>query len=468
MRFLSRMHSTGEAPCSVNMPYVLFLGVTASLGGMLFGFDLGIIAGAGPFLHLQFHLSDLELGLVYSALLFGCVAGSLAAGRIMETYGRRRLLIWVALLFLATSLMTGLAPGFAWIVSARFVGGLAVGAVSVASPVYIAEVSPPRIRGRMGAAYQMAITTGILIAYILDYGLRNTGPWNWRWMFMSGALPSIAFFLALLVAPETPRYLFKAGRTGEGESLLLRIMGPKEAMKEKAAIGASLLADAVAPQGLPKTYRRALLFSIGLALLVQISGINTVIDYAPVVLDSTGWKIDAALSSTFVIGAVNFLSTLVSFWTIDRFGRRPLYLAGSAGMAIAMTFATVALAARHGNGALLLASMVLFIAFFASCIGPVFWTVLPEIFPNRDRARCMVVPVVTQWMANAGIILLFPLAFHRLGRAPTFAFFACMSGLQAFFIFRYLPETKGRALEEIEALWRQNPNPRAPAKELGV
>jgi SP family arabinose:H+ symporter-like MFS transporter len=449
--------TTQHAAKYPNMPYIIFLGAAAALGGMMFGFDLAIIVGAGPFLVQHFGLGDLGLGWAYSSLLFGCVLGSVAAGRLTDYYGRQKMLLFVALLFLITSVATGIAPTFSLFIAARFAGGVAVGGVSVLSPMYIAEVSPPGIRGRMGATYQLSITAGILSSYCINYGLRNEGAWNWRWMFITGALPSVLFFVTLLRAPETPRFLFKIGKKAEGLALLARLMDPDEAAIEAAEIEASLAGPSAASEHLDiKPISRVLIISFVLAILVQVSGINTIIDYAPLVLRSAGWRIDAALFSTFVIGGINFAFTLISFWTIDRYGRKPLYIVGSLGMAVALFLVIAMLSAGRFNALLLLVLMALFIAFFASCIGPVFWTLVPEIFPNRIRGRAMVVPVVTQWVANAFVVLLFPLAFNRVGKLPTFAFLASMAALQALFTWRFLPETKGKTLEEIEDFWSQN------------
>ncbi len=442
---------------NANLPYVVFLGATAALGGMMFGFDLAIIVGAGPFLVQHFGLGDLGLGWAYSSLLFGCVLGSVVAGRLTDTYGRQRILLLVAILFILTSIATGIAPTFALLVAARFAGGIAVGGVSVLSPIYVAEVSPPAIRGRMGATYQLSITAGILMSYCINYWLRNQGAWNWRWMFITGTLPSVLFLVALLRAPETPRFLFKVGKKEEGIALLSRIMNPEEAAVEAAEIEASLadLSGAVEHSG-SSTLRRILAISFVLSILIHVSGIDTIIDYAPLLLKSAGWKIDAALISTFVIGGINFAFTLISFWTIDRYGRKPLYIVGSLGMASALILVIAELAAGRFDGGTLLGLMALFIAFFASCIGPVFWTLVPEIFPNKVRGRAMVVPVVTQWVTNAFVVLLFPLALNRLGKLPTFSFLALMAVLQAIFTWRFLPETKGKTLEEIEDYWNKD------------
>jgi MFS family permease len=411
---------------AVNLKYVIFLGATAALGGMMFGFDIAIIVGAGPFLVEHFGLSDLGLGWAYSSLLFGCVLGSIAAGRWTDIYGRQRLLVYVAALF----------------VIARFIGGIAVGGVSVLSPMYVAEVSPPAIRGRMGAMYQMSIAAGILISYCINYALRNAGEWNWRWMFLSGALPSVVFLATLWRAPETPRFLFQVRRNKEGRALLARIMNEEEAELEAAEIEASLVKPISAIQGdhNRKSLRRVL----------------AIIDYAPLILKSAGWKIDAALFSTFVIGGVNCLFTMISFWTIDRYGRKPLYITGSLGMAVSLLLLILCFAAGKLNPAAVLGLIGVFIAFFASCIGPVFWTLVPEIFPNGARGRAMTVPVVTQWIANAVVVLLFPLVFHRLGAEYTFTFLACMCALQAAFIWRFVPETKGKTLEQIEEQWQRS------------
>jgi SP family arabinose:H+ symporter-like MFS transporter len=312
------------------------------------------------------------------------------------------------------------------------------------------------MRGRMGAAYQMSITTGILISYCINYLLRNQGDWNWRWMFISGALPSAIFFLALLRAPETPCFLFKIGRKREGRELLARIMNAREATLEAAEIEASLAdSPALNTHTNSRTFRKILAISFVLAILVHVSGIDPIIDYTPLVLKTAGWKIDAALFSTFVIGGINFLFTLISFWTIDRYGRKILYIVGSTGMSIALLMVVIELARGRFDGGTLLVLMALFIAFFSSCIGPVFWTLVPEIFPNSARGRAMVVPVVTQWVTNALVVLLFPLALNRVGKLPTFAFLACMAAFQAFFAWRFLPETKGKSLEEIEAFLAQ-------------
>lgn len=443
---------------TINLRYVLFLAGTAAIGGLLFGFDIAIISGAGPFLIRQFGLGDLGLGLAFSSLLFGCVIGSAVAGRITDRYGRRRILLWVAVLFALTSAATALAWSFHSFLAARFLGGLAVGAVSLVSPMYVSEISPPTLRGRMGTLYQMSIVTGILASYCINYLLRDLGPDNWRWMFMSGVIPSAIFLGLLLLAPETPRFLVMSGRADAARAILERIGGRASAEFALGEITASLRTQRGAWRDLLQPgIRRALVVGFWLAILIHFSGINTVIDYAPAIFQSAGWQLDAALLSTFVVGLTNFAFTAVSFWTIDRYGRRPLYIVGSLGMALTLLALTVAVLLGQFHGTLVLVLILAYLICFCSCIGPVFWTLVPEIFPNNIRGTAMIVPVLTQWVANAIVVLLFPAALHRLGQAATFGILAAVSLAQALFTMRYVPETKNRPLEEIEEFWTRVP-----------
>ena len=445
---------------TIHLGYVIFLAATASLGGLLFGFDIAIITGAGPFLTQYFGLSDLSLGWAFSSLLFGCVLGSALAGRFTDFYGRRRILLWVAVFFAATSIGTGLAPGFTLFVAARFLGGLAVGAASILSPMYIAEVSPPSMRGRLCTLYQLSIVTGILVSYSINYLLRDAGPENWRWMFLTGVMPSVLFFVLLLAAPESPRYLFLAGEERKASAILERITGPENAQFEVSEIRASFAEKRRAWRDLFRPgIRRAVLAGFCLAILVHFSGINTIIDYAPAILKSAGWKIDAALFSTFIIGLTNFAFTLVSFWTIDRWGRKPLYIGGSLGMAAALLLLTGAVLMGRFQGSVVLLLILAYLACFASAIGPVFWTLVAEIFPNDIRGTAMTVPVLTQWVANAVVVLFFPLAFHQAGKAITFGFLAAMALAQALFTWFFIPETKNKTLEEIEEYWKAEAMP---------
>jgi SP family arabinose:H+ symporter-like MFS transporter len=307
----------------------------------------------------------------------------------------------------------------------------------------------------MGTLYQLSIVLGVLISYCINYLLRNAGALNWRWMFITGVIPSLLFFVLLLRAPETPRYLFLAGRPLEAFAILERISGRETAEFEISEMRASNSERKTTWRALWQPgIRRAVVVGFFLAILVHVSGINTIIDYAPSIFKSAGWKIDAALFSTFIVGLTNVAFTLVSFWVIDRYGRKPLYIIGSLGMAVALLLLSVTVLTGRFHGAIVLVLILAYLAFFASCIGPVFWTLVPEIFPNYIRGTAMTVPVLTQWIANAAVVLFFPLAFHQIGKAITFGFLASMALAQAIFMWLFVPETKNKPLEEIEEFWK--------------
>jgi SP family arabinose:H+ symporter-like MFS transporter len=430
--------------------------MVAALGGLLFGFDIAIITGAAPFVQEHFQLNEIELGWAVSSLLWGCIIGAILAGRTTDMYGRKAILVVVALLFTLTSAGTGLAPTMVLFLMARFTGGFAVGAASVVSPMYISEIAPASIRGRLVSLYQLSIVIGILISYLINYLLHDTGPHNWRWMFLSGTIPSGLFLLMLFFVPETPRFLYKKGNSSEAKQLLERINGISDAQVAFNQIRDSFRVEQVVISELfHLRYRKMMWVGFGLAVFVQISGINTIIDYAPIILRTAGWQIDVALFSTFVIGFVNLLFTLISIWAIDRFGRRPLYLIGSVGMTLMLLGLTIANLIGRFEGPVVLILILMYIAFFAACIGPVFWTLVSEIFPNRIRGTAMTVPVFTQWIANALIVLLFPWFLAKIGPSFTFGFLSIMAFLMFLFTLKFVPETKGKTLEEIEKYWEQ-------------
>lgn len=442
---------------TTNIRYLLLITFVAALGGLLFGFDIAIITGAAPFIRDFFELTDLTLGASVSALLWGCIFGAAIAGRITDLYGRRKILILVALLFALTSFGTGIAPTIRFFMIARFMGGFAVGAASIISPMYISEIAPSNIRGRLVAVYQLSIVVGILISYFINYLLHDIGSDNWRWMFYSGVIPSLLFLILLFIVPDTPRYLILKNEKDLAFKVLKRING-----KEKASVIMKEIIESIDKRKvtfrelLQPGYKKMMFVGFWLAVFVQFSGINTIIDYAPIILESAGWKISAALFSTFIIGFVNLLFTLVSIWAIDRIGRRPLYIIGSAGMTLILSGLTLANWTGHFEGPLVLMLIILYIAFFAACIGPVFWTLVAEIFPNRIRGTAMSVPVFTQWIANAIVVMVFPWMLSQTGGTITFGILFFMALLMLLFTIKYVPETKGKTLEEIEKYWNEN------------
>jgi SP family arabinose:H+ symporter-like MFS transporter len=439
----------------VNIGQLLLCSIVAALGGLLFGFDIAIITGAGPFLTKTFGLNSIQEGWAYSSLLFGCILGAAVAGRMTDKWGRKRILIGVALVFALTSVWSAEANNLTMLVLARIAGGLAVGAASTVAPMYISEVSPAKYRGSLVSMYQLFIVTGILISYIINYMLHDIGENNWRWMFASGAVPSVLFLIMLFFVSETPRFLYLKGKKQEALAVLERIGGKQLAGEEMEEIGKSITGSSVSFRMLldPKL-RKVLWVGFGLAIFVQLSGINTIIDYAPKIFATAGWKLDAGLFATFGLGIVNFVSTWVSILIVDRFGRRPLYIIGSAGMTTALLGLAIAGMIGHFSGLTVLLLIILFLIFFSACVGPVFWTYMSEIFPNRIRGTAMSIPVFTQWVFNALIVLVFPSMLKHLSTAISFGILAAFSLGQLLFTLKYMKETKSKSLEEIEVLFK--------------
>ena len=286
-------------------------------------------------------------------------------------------------------------------------------------------------------------------------------------MFVTAVVPSAVFCILMLLAPETPRYLLKVGQDAKALSPLEQLSGREPAELEWSEIRISFQNKNTGWNELARPgLRRAAVVAFCLAILVHVSGINTVIDYAPVIFQSAGWNIDQALLSTFAVGLTNFSFAMVSLWTIDRYGRKPLYIIGSLGMTICLVLLMATVMLGQFRGVLVLVLILCYLAFFSACIGPVFWTLVPEIFPNRIRGIGMTVPVLTQWVANAVVVLLFPLAFNHIGKALTFGFLALMALAQAVFTWFFVPETKGKALEEIEQFWTRIPSAKSTVPRL--
>ncbi|RLD69876.1 MAG: arabinose-proton symporter [Bacteroidetes bacterium] len=435
-------------------PYLYFISLVATLGGLMFGFDVGIISGAIPFIQPYFGWDELQLGWGVSSILLGCIIGAFGTGSLTERYGRKRLLIIVALFFAVSCAGMALAHNQTSFILFRIIGGLAVGAVSVLSPMYVAEVAPPKIRGTLITAYQLAITMGILISYVVNFTLHEVDN-NWRWMFATGLLPSVLFFIGLFFIPESPRWMIKAGFREKALAVLDRIGGAEFAAKETSEIELSLT-DAGVGSGFrtlfKRRYRKVLILGLLLSVFVQITGINTVVDYAPKILMTAGLEIRNALLQTSLIGLVNFVFTFFAIFLIDKLGRRTFYIIGSSGMAL--TLLLIAAAFHFSMSPIFTTICIMgFIAFFASCIGPAFWTLVAEMFPNRIRGQAVALASFTQWVFNFGVVLLFPYVLDALGGSITFLFLALMSVIQIFIAVLLIKETKGKSLEEIEHLW---------------
>ena len=434
--------------------YLYFISFIATVGGLMFGFDVGIISGAIPFIQPYFGWDELQLGWGVSSILVGCIIGAFGVGNLTEKYGRKGLLIIVALFFAVSCAGMALAKSQAFFIAFRVLGGLAVGAVSVLSPMYVAEVAPRKIRGTLITAYQLAITMGILISYLVNFALHDVDN-NWRWMFATGLLPSVLFFIGLFFIPESPRWLVKAGFREKAIAVLENIGGVEFARFEIPEIEeeSGRIRGKNWSQGpFSRRYRKVIFLGLLLSVFVQITGINTVVDYAPKILMTAGLEIRNALLQTSLIGLVNFVFTFFAIWLIDRLGRKIFYTIGSAGMALTLLLIAVAF---HFEMSPIFTTVCImaFIAFFASCIGPAFWTLVAEMFPNRIRGQAVALASFTQWVFNFLVVLLFPYVLDALGGSVTFLFLAVMSVIQLLIACFYIKETKGKSLEEIEQLW---------------
>jgi sugar porter (SP) family MFS transporter len=449
-------HNKRIMPKSTNSIYLSFICLIATMGGLMFGFDISIISGAVPFIQPYFGWNDLQLGWGVSSLLLGAILGAFGSGVLTDKYGRKKILIIVALFFALSCAATALSKTPVGFISARIFGGLAVGAASVLSPMYVAEVSPAGKRGMMVSIYQLTIVLGILISYTINYWLHDADN-NWRWMFATGIIPSVLFFTGLFFIPESPRWLYKAGRKEDSLKVLTRIGGAALANIEIEEI-AETFKDAHASVKIAELFkpstRKVMIVGFLLAVLVQVSGINTVVDYAPKILMSVGIEIKNALLQTSLIGLINGIFTFVAILFIDKIGRRRLYLTGSLGMTITLVFLAISFYLKV-EGIFTLICIMSFTAFFAACIGPVFWTLVSEIFPNRIRGKALAFASFTQWIFNFLVVLLFPHFLSTFGGAMTFLFLAFMSAMQWLFTYLNVPETKGKSLEEIEHYWKR-------------
>jgi sugar porter (SP) family MFS transporter len=438
--------------------YLTFICAVAMVGGLMFGFDIAIISGANTSLQSYFHLDELELGWGTGSLVLGAMFGALGSGGLADRYGRKRVLSYVALLFALSCLGSALSQTFVAFVSSRIVGGLSVGAASVLAPMYVAEVAPKKIRGMLVSVYQLTIVIGILISYLINYGLYGVEN-DWRWMFATGIAPSVLFFLGLFAIPESPRWLYLKGQKEKCRAVIGRIAGPKEADLEVEEIARTLedqkstskLSDLWAPSA-----RKASFVGFLIAGLIQLNGMNAVVNYAPKIFQGAGFEIHNALLNTSFIGLINFIFTFVAIIVIDKVGRKTLYLAGSLGMSVSL-LCLAATYFMHLEGVLTMLFVLAFVAFFAACIGPVFWTLVAEIFPNRIRGKAVAIASAIQWSVYFLVALLFPRFLELAGGGIAFLFFAGMTTLQFLLVRHYLPETRGKSLEEIEMHWHEAP-----------
>jgi sugar porter (SP) family MFS transporter len=441
----------------VNTRYIVFISFISALGGLLFGFDISVISGALPFITPYFHLSDWGKGFAVSSMYLGCMAGCLAAGAIASRFGRKPGLMTAALLFGFSSVGVGLSDQLFWFVFFRVIAGLGVGMASMLSPMYIAEVAPASIRGRMVSINQLTIVIGILATYYLNYLLARGGPDGWRWMFGAGAVPSLLFFLGMLLVPESPRWLAVKGRQDESLKILTRIAGAAYAAQTVAQVNATVSGEGKA-RGWGQLFRKGTLavvvIGIVLAVFQQFCGINVVFFYAPDIFARTGASVSSQLLQTVAVGAVNLVFTLVAMWLVERAGRRALMLFGS--LALAGCYLVIGYLLRSPgtiSGVMLLVFVLLAIASYAVSLAPVTWVLISEIFPNRIRSEGVSVATFFLWLACYILTLTFPVIMKRMGGYAAFWIYAGVCALGWLFIRYRVRETKGKTLEELESVY---------------
>jgi sugar porter (SP) family MFS transporter len=442
-----------EAHIQVGSVRYLYLpAAVAAIGGLLFGFDTAVINGAIVFLKRQFVLSDSQTEIGASSLLLGCVFGAALAALTSDRFGRKKLLLSAAALFTISSIGTALARNFGEFVVARAVGGLAIGLASALSPLYIAEISPARIRGLLVSVNQLAIVTGILLSYSVNYGLTGAGPANWRWMFASAAVPSVFFLLALLFVPESPRWLVQNGQEREAEVFLSQINGSDTAQAEIRAIQTAAAEDS--GNLLDPAFRKPLAVAVLIGLFSQFTGINTIIYYGSLVFLEHVPKQTAntALFANVMIGAINFVATILGMYLIDRVGRKPLMTTAFAGMAISLVGVAAAIRIQAPALAVLLL-VLLYVACFAIGIGTGTWVLMSEICPTRIRGRAMSIATVFLWCGTLAVTLTFLFLVQILSAPGAFLLYAVICVAAFLFLWLAVPETKGRSLEEIEKWW---------------
>lgn len=454
---------------TMNRLYLYSVCAVGALGGLLFGYDTAVISGAVGYMSKHFTMTPAMEGWASSCVLLGAAFGAGIAGWLSDRLGRKSGLLFASVCFLVSAAGTSGAPTLAFFVIFRILGGIGVGAASIISPMYIAEITPPRMRGKMVTLNQFAIISGMLIIYFVNYLISNQGTeeWNqtmgWRWMFGSGVFPALLLFCASFFIPESPRWLIanRAAGAAKARKILAKVGGDAYASDELREIAGTVKQESSRISSLlSRPFRIVFLLGIALAVLQQVTGINVFMYYAPEIFKSIvkGTQTDVALLQTIIIGACNMLFTIISFSLVDRLGRKPLMLIGSAGMFLSLTAMGLATYFNRTEG-WLLAIILGYIASFSLAVGPVTWVLLSEIFPTRMRGVAMAFATICMWVANYAVSQTFPMLdksgplialFHHALPFWVYAFFCIV--LFAL-VAAYIPETKGKSLEAIEGYW---------------
>ncbi len=470
-----------------NMRLVIVIAAVASTGGLLFGFDTGVISGALPFLKASWNLSSGQQEWITTAALIGAVLGAVSSGRITDIFGRKKVILVASVIFAIGSLLTGASTTPTFLAISRIILGIAIGISSFTVPLYISEISPTKIRGALVSSFQLMITIGILLSYFSDLAFADeANPYSWRWMFYVGIIPAVILFAGMIFLPETPRFLIGKGQEAKGRKILSRVEEPALVEIAITKIKEDIRKDQLAATNWTEIFkpwlRKALIIAIGIMFVQQFVGINTIIYYAPTVFIIAGFAgAKAAIAATVSVGVVNVISTVLSMFLIDRWGRRKLYFIGLTGMAIALTALGTFFLLKDNLGPALkyitVGSILVYVFFFAISLGPLGWLIISEIFPLKVRGLGMSIGSLSNWLFNAIVTFTFlKLAWAFTGPGgeilnegalkpdpnPAGAFFvyAAMAIAGIIWGLKYIPETKGKTLEQIEDHWRAGKLPR--------
>jgi SP family arabinose:H+ symporter-like MFS transporter len=462
--------------------YLFLICLTTGLGGFLFGFDTAVISGAINFLRVQFHLSAAMEGWIMSSALVGCIAGAAMAGWLADRFGRKTVLSVSAWLFIFSAIYCATAVTPAHLVAARIIGGVGVGFAAMVAPMFISEMSPAHLRGRLVSLYQLSITIGILCSYLSNAWLLSftnsgqTGNWMdhylgsevWRSMLGSNAIPALLFYVFLLFVPESPRWLIAKGKYLQGNDILSRINGPEKARTESQEIVASIKQEQGGIRELfTRKYLLPLLIGLLLPLFDQFTGITTVMYYAPTIFEKAGFQSSSAMGTAAMIGFFNMIFTLVAIWKIDAWGRKPLLIAGFGGLSVALL--TIGWLFSHQQGGYFLAAgFIFYIAVFAATLGPGVWVVLSEIYPTSIRGRAMSFATLSLFTGSTLVTQTYPLLRESIGIGLTFTLYGIVMIPATFFVMKFIPETKGKTLEEIENSWKEKTDYQKVKRELRV
>jgi len=456
------------AQVKINEKYVLMLAFIAAMGGFLFGYDWVLIGGAKPFYERFFNITDSPLyqGFAMSSALFGCIVGAAITGYLTDKYGRKIPLFFAAFLFIFTSMGTGAASSFSMFMTFRILGGIGIGIASGVSPVYIAEISPAHMRGKLVAINQLTISLGVLSAQVINMLIAQPvaigatdemifNSWNgqmgWRWMFWACSIPAAIFFLLLWFVPESPRWLVKAGKTQKAFTILKKIGGDEYATAERKEIVQTINPDEQLPFRtlFSKGLAPVLVLGIGLAVFQQWCGINVIFNYAEEIFTSAGYGISGTLLNIVLTGIVSLIFTIISMFLVDRWGRKALMLLGAGGLAIVYIIIATGYYLNL-TGFFMLFWVIVAISVYTLTLAPITWVLLSEIFPNRIRGHAMSVATFSLWVACAILTITFPFLHRGLGASGTFFVYSFICILGFFWLLKKLPETKQKSLEQIE------------------